>query len=106
MESEVKRTQRDYTLVFKLAVVEQVEKGDLSYKQAQERYGIQGRFRFWTGQGKAPASALAGDTQAAPPDWTSACLCRSGHWAGCFVQSIALGALVGANQAGVSQDNR
>lgn len=38
-----KRTQRDYTLGFKLSVVEQVEKGDLTYKQAQNRYGIQGR---------------------------------------------------------------
>jgi len=38
-----KRTQRDYTLGFKLAVVEQVEKGDLTYKQAQKHYGIQGR---------------------------------------------------------------
>ena len=27
MESSVERTQRDYTLAFKLAVVEQVEKG-------------------------------------------------------------------------------
>lgn len=43
MESEIKRTQRDYTLAFKLAVVEQVEKGELSYKEAQNRYGIQGR---------------------------------------------------------------
>lgn len=43
MESEVKRTQRDYTLAFKLAVVDQVEKGELSYKEAQHRYGIQGR---------------------------------------------------------------
>ncbi len=43
METGIKRTQRDYTLAFKLAVVEQVEKGELSYKQAQERYGIQGR---------------------------------------------------------------
>jgi len=43
MESGVKRTQRDYTLSFKLAVVEQVEKGELTYKEAQERYGIQGR---------------------------------------------------------------
>lgn len=43
MESGVKRTQRDYTLSFKLAVVEQVEKGDQTYKEAQERYGIQGR---------------------------------------------------------------
>lgn len=43
MESGIKRTQRDYTLAFKLAVIEQVEKGELTYKQAQERYGIQGR---------------------------------------------------------------
>lgn len=43
MEPWVKRTQRDYTLAFKLAVVDQVEKGELSYKEAQERYGIQGR---------------------------------------------------------------
>ena len=43
MESGTKRTQRDYTLAFKQAVVEQVEKGELSYKQAQDRYGIQGR---------------------------------------------------------------
>ena len=38
-----KRTQRDYTLGFKLAVVSQVEKGDFTYKQAQKCYGIQGR---------------------------------------------------------------
>ena len=43
MNSSVKRTQRDYTLAFKLSVVDQVEKGDLTYKQAQQRYGIQGR---------------------------------------------------------------
>lgn len=43
MESGIKRTQRDYTLAFKLGVVEQVEKGELTYKQAQHRYGIQGR---------------------------------------------------------------
>lgn len=39
----VKRTQRDYNLGFKLAIVEQVEKGELTYKQAQTNYGIQGR---------------------------------------------------------------
>lgn len=39
----VKRTQRDYNLGFKLAVVSQVEKGELTYKQAQKAYGIQGR---------------------------------------------------------------
>jgi len=43
LESEKKRTQRDYTLAFKLSVVDQVEKGELSYKEAQVRYGIQGR---------------------------------------------------------------
>ena len=43
MDTGVKRTQRDYTLAFKLSVVEQVEKGELTYKEAQSRYGIQGR---------------------------------------------------------------
>ena len=43
MESRIKRTQRDYTLAFKRSVVEQVEKGELTYKQAQAKYGIQGR---------------------------------------------------------------
>lgn len=43
MEQGVKRTQRDYSLTFKLAVVDQIEKGELTYKQAQARYGIQGR---------------------------------------------------------------
>ena len=38
-----KRTQRDYTMGFKLAVVEQVEKGHMTYKQAQRHFGIQGR---------------------------------------------------------------
>jgi len=42
MKSEIKRTQRDYSLAFKLSVVKQVEKGEMTYKQAQERYGIQG----------------------------------------------------------------
>lgn len=35
----VKRTQRDYALGFKDAI----EKGDMTYKQAQSIYGIQGR---------------------------------------------------------------
>lgn len=38
-----KRTQRDYNMGFKLAVVNQVEKGEMTYKQAQKVYGIQGR---------------------------------------------------------------
>ncbi|WP_442266462.1 IS3 family transposase [Tenacibaculum sp. ZS6-P6] len=38
-----KRTQKDYTMSFKLSVVSEVEKGELTYKQAQLKYGIQGR---------------------------------------------------------------
>ena len=43
MNTGERRSQRDYTLTFKLSVVDQVEKGELSYKEAQERYGIQGK---------------------------------------------------------------
>jgi transposase-like protein len=42
-EPRVRRSQRDYSLPFKLAVVGEVARGELSYKQAQRRYGIQGR---------------------------------------------------------------
>ena len=37
-----KRTQRDYTLGFKLQVVAAVEQGDMTWTQAQKIYGIQG----------------------------------------------------------------
>lgn len=43
MNAGKRRSQRDYSLTFKLSVVDQVEKGELSYKEAQERYGIQGK---------------------------------------------------------------
>lgn len=43
MEQGINRTQRDYSLAFKLSVVAQVEKGELTYKEAQQRYGIRGR---------------------------------------------------------------
>jgi len=43
LHSRKKRTQRDYNLGFKLAVVGEIEKGELTYKQAQQKYGIQGR---------------------------------------------------------------
>lgn len=43
MTTYIKRTQKDYTLAFKLAVVAEVEAGAMSYKQAQRQYGIQGR---------------------------------------------------------------
>lgn len=39
----VKRTQKDYSIGFKLRVVSQVENGDYTYKQVQKEYGIQGR---------------------------------------------------------------
>jgi hypothetical protein len=39
----LKRTQRDYSLAFKLQVVNEVEKGLLTWKQSQVKYGIQGR---------------------------------------------------------------
>jgi transposase-like protein len=46
-EQEVKsyqrKTQKDYSLAFKLEIVDAVEKGELTYKQAQLRHGIQGR---------------------------------------------------------------
>jgi transposase len=38
-----KRTQRDYSLAFKLQVVDEIEKGYLTYKQSQKKFGIQGR---------------------------------------------------------------
>ena len=37
-----KRTQKDYSLAFKLMVVDEVEKGHLSYRQAQKKFEIQG----------------------------------------------------------------
>jgi transposase len=40
---ETKKTQKDYSLAFKLQIVSEVEKGHLTYKQAQIKYGIQGR---------------------------------------------------------------
>ena len=41
--SRKKRTQKDYTIGFKLSIVSLVEQGDYTYKQAQKVYGIQGR---------------------------------------------------------------
>lgn len=37
-----KRTQRDYSLAFKLQVVGEIEKGELNFDQAGRKYGIQG----------------------------------------------------------------
>jgi transposase len=41
--SRTKRTQKDYSLAFKLQVIEEVEKGEYTYKEVQRKYGIQGR---------------------------------------------------------------
>jgi transposase len=38
----VKRTQKDYSMSFKLGVVQEVERGAISLKGAQRKYGIQG----------------------------------------------------------------
>ena len=39
----IKRTQKDYSQTFKLRVVGEVERGELSTHQAQKKYGIQSR---------------------------------------------------------------
>ncbi|MFM9403698.1 transposase [Myroides odoratimimus] len=40
--SYVKRTQKDYTLNFKLQLVQEIERGELSLSAAKLKYGIQG----------------------------------------------------------------
>jgi len=42
-KDHTKRSQRDYSLAFKLQIVDEIEKGYLTYKQSQKKYGIQGR---------------------------------------------------------------
>jgi len=42
-DKHLKRTQRDYSLAFKLQVVNEVEKGQLTWKQSQVKFGIQGK---------------------------------------------------------------
>lgn len=37
-----KRSQRDYSLAFKLQVVSEIERGELNYDQADRKYGIKG----------------------------------------------------------------
>lgn len=39
----LKRTQKDYSLAFKLQVVDEIEKGCLTYKESQKKYGIYGK---------------------------------------------------------------
>lgn len=37
-----KRTQRNYSMSLKLQIVQEIERGELSTKSAQRKYGIQG----------------------------------------------------------------
>ena len=39
----VKRTQKDYTMSFKLQVVKEIERGEISTSEAKRKYGIQAR---------------------------------------------------------------
>ena len=39
----VKRTQRDYTMSFKLSVVQEIESGAISVTAATKKYGVQGK---------------------------------------------------------------
>lgn len=43
LSRRIRRSQRDYTLAFKISVVEAVERGDHTWLQAQRKYGIQGK---------------------------------------------------------------
>jgi transposase len=40
--SKERRSQQDYSLAFKLTIVDEIEKGYINYRQAQSKYGIQG----------------------------------------------------------------
>jgi transposase len=43
LQQSFKRSQKDYPMTFKLAVVKSVESGRFTYFQAQKHFGIQGR---------------------------------------------------------------
>jgi hypothetical protein len=49
MMTEFKRTQRDYPLSFKIAVVEQVEKGEMTYKRPSSGMAFRGAPPFLSG---------------------------------------------------------
>jgi transposase-like protein len=48
LRQTIKRTSKDYSLAFKLQVVDEVEKGLLNQDQAQRKYGIQGNATILT----------------------------------------------------------
>ena len=59
-EQRVIRTPRDYSFAFKMMVLHEVEKGQITYKQAQVKYGIQGR-----------STVLEWSRKHGQQDWTS-----------------------------------
>lgn len=63
-----RKTQSDYTLAFKLAVVEQIERGELTPAQAKERYGIQGSSTvlYWLRRHGGPRWRKASSTAKGP----------------------------------------
>ncbi len=65
-----KRTQKDYSLAFKIQIVDEIEKGQLTYKQSQKKYGIQGRSTVLTWlrkHGKLDWSSKKPMNKKAPP---------------------------------------
>jgi hypothetical protein len=49
MDSGKRRSQRDYTLAFKLSVVDQVEKGELGYKRLNDVTASKANPLCWCG---------------------------------------------------------
>ena len=72
VNGRAKRTQRDYTLAFKLTLVDRVKKGELTYKQAQTLYGIQGAstvlkwIRQYGATGWSPRGTLMAESDETP----------------------------------------
>jgi transposase len=68
MSEWFRKTQSDYTLAFKLAVVEQIERGELTPAQAKDRYGIQGSSTvvYWLRKHGGPQWSKASSTGKGP----------------------------------------
>lgn len=62
-QGDRRRSQKDYTVAFKLGVVAEIERGDLNKNQAKFRYGIQGR-----------STVLKWLKKYGTLDWTNRCL--------------------------------
>ena len=75
MEPRTKRTQRDYTMAFKLAVVGQVERGELTFTQAARQYGIQSHstVRMWMQKHGRLGWSRGASSAAMPIDKTPTC---------------------------------